>query len=95
VPTTAWGDAPAEPAFPLAAAWRHHGTVVHVFTHFRLELDVWSATATDLASLADGWWAPPAELDGEALPTLFRKVLAAALESEAGQRKDGFPRARE
>jgi A/G-specific adenine glycosylase len=29
--------------------------------------------------LAGGWWADPAEFDAEALPTLFRKVLAAAL----------------
>lgn len=79
VPTTAWGEAPTEPAFPFAARWRARGTVVHVFTHFRLELKVWSATAPEPAGLADGWWAAPAEFDAEALPTLFRKVLVAAL----------------
>jgi A/G-specific adenine glycosylase len=78
VPTTAWGEAPTEPAFPFAAKWRARGMVVHVFTHFRLELAVWSATAPEPAGLADGWWAAPAELDAEALPTLFRKVLVAA-----------------
>jgi len=78
-PTSAWTGNRAEPAFPFAAGWRHHGQIVHVFTHFRLELEVWSATALDPTSLADGWWASPAELDAEALPTVFRKVLAAAL----------------
>ncbi|HTJ58592.1 MAG TPA: A/G-specific adenine glycosylase [Devosiaceae bacterium] len=78
VPTTAWVAGPAEPAFPFVAAWRHHGGILHVFTHFRLELEVWSAVAPDPAALAEGWWADPHELDAEALPTVFRKVLAAA-----------------
>ena len=29
-------------------------------------------------SIADGWWADPRELDAEALPSVFRKVLVAA-----------------
>jgi len=78
-PTSAWTSEAGEPAYPLAAEWRHHGQVIHVFTHFRLELEVWSADAVDPEALADGWWASPAELDAEALPTVFRKVLAAAL----------------
>jgi A/G-specific adenine glycosylase len=82
-PNSAWGAEAAEPEFPFAAAWRRHGRIVHVFTHFRLELEVWSAPAADPSALADGWWASPQELDAEALPTLFRKVLAAALDSGA------------
>ena len=77
-PTSDWGATPADPAFPFAADWRHRGQVVHVFTHFRLELDIWSVTAPDPAKLADGWWASPTELHAEALPSLFRKVLAQA-----------------
>jgi A/G-specific adenine glycosylase len=42
-----------------------------------LELEVWSATV-DPEGLDDGWWAGQPALTGEALPTLFRKVLAAA-----------------
>jgi len=79
-PTSAWVGARTEPAFPFVADWRHRGQIVHVFTHFRLELEVWSATTIDPAALAGGWWASPAELGAEALPTVFRKVLAAALE---------------
>ena len=77
VPGSAWeADLPL-PAYPVAGEWRHHGQVVHVFTHFRLELEVWSATV-EPAALDEGWWVEPHRLGGEALPTLFRKVLAAA-----------------
>jgi A/G-specific adenine glycosylase len=78
-PTSLWQADAAAPAYPFAGQWRSHGRIVHVFTHFRLELDVWSAISPDPAALADGWWASPRELDAEALPTLFRKVVAAAL----------------
>jgi A/G-specific adenine glycosylase len=95
VPTTDWAAAPADPAFPVTAKWRAHGTVVHVFTHFRLELQVWSTTAPDPTALPDGWWTAAAELHAEALPTLFRKVLAMALEPRVTQEKDGIPPSRE
>ena len=65
-------------ANPAASEWQHHGQVVHVFTHFRLELEVWSTDVADISRLEDGWWADPHALGQEALPTLFRKVLAAA-----------------
>lgn len=77
-PGTDWIGEAAAPAFPFAADWRAHGRVTHVFTHFRLELEVWSAVAPDPAALTEGWWTEPARLAAEALPTLFRKVLAAA-----------------
>lgn len=77
-PVSEWGGTrlPANP--PVAGAWRSHGQIVHVFTHFRLELEVWSATAPDAAQLDEGWWASPGDLDAEALPSVFRKALAAA-----------------
>ena len=77
-PVSDWIGERAEPTFPVAAEWQPHGQIVHVFTHFRLELEVWSATVPDPAQFAEGWWADPAELGAEALPTVFRKVLAAA-----------------
>jgi len=77
VPTSDWGEALGEPDFPAKGDWRRHGQVVHVFTHFRLELEVWSAVVAP-DGLEAGWWTPPEALEGEALPTLFRKVLAAA-----------------
>ncbi|MBN9317420.1 MAG: A/G-specific adenine glycosylase [Devosia sp.] len=63
---------------PLSSDWQHRGQVVHVFTHFRLELEVWTAVVAETGTLADGWWADPRELDAEALPSVFRKVLVAA-----------------
>lgn len=77
VPTSDWAATPTEPRYPAAGQWRHHGQVVHVFTHFRLQLEVWSAMVSETAALADGWWADPRDTGREALPTLFRKVLAA------------------
>jgi A/G-specific adenine glycosylase len=78
MPVSDWGAErlPLQP--PLAADWRGHGQIVHVFTHFRLELEVWSARAADPAALDQGWWASPGELGAEALPSVFRKALAAA-----------------
>lgn len=77
-PGSAWTPASEPVAHPVAAEWRHAGQVVHVFTHFRLELEVWMAVAPDTSLLTEGWWADPRELDNEALPSLFRKVLAMA-----------------
>ena len=77
-PVSPWTSNRGDPHYPVAAAWRHRGQVVHVFTHFRLELEVWSATIAHPALLADGWWADPSKLDAEALPSVFRKVLVMA-----------------
>lgn len=77
VPTSDWLTHLSEVAYPVTGDWRHRGQVVHVFTHFRLELDVWSSIVSP-ESLEQGWWSPPSALKGEALPTLFRKVLAQA-----------------
>ncbi len=77
VPGSDWGAESGEPAYPAVAEWRHRGQVVHVFTHFRLELEVWSAVVSP-DRFDNGWWAEPGALKGEALPTLFRKVLAQA-----------------
>jgi len=77
-PGSAWTDQPRPPEFPLAGPWRQAGRVVHVFTHFRLELDVWTLAGASGEDLSGGWWADPRALGREALPSLFRKVLAAA-----------------
>ena len=64
--------------FPLAGEWRRCGDIEHVFTHFALTLTVWKLNA-NAAATENGWWSKKSELDGEALPTLFKKVLSAAL----------------
>lgn len=77
VPGSAWAAELTAPDYPVSATWRHRGQVIHVFTHFRLELEVWSAQV-EAGALAEGWWSEQQALPGEALPTLFRKVLAEA-----------------
>jgi A/G-specific adenine glycosylase len=77
-PVSDWSGDKSDPPFPVEADWRHHGQIVHVFTHFRLELEIWSATVPEPALLDEGWWADPRELHAEALPTVFRKALSAA-----------------
>ena len=93
VPTTPWShdfdadDALANaPRFARAKdirvkpKWRRlPGVVTHVFTHFPLELSVYVAeVAATTPAPAGTRWVPLAELSGEALPNLMRKVLAHA-----------------
>lgn len=77
VPGSGWTAELPPSVYPAEGEWRHRGQVVHVFTHFRLELEIWSAVVA-AEGFEDGWWAAPGSLKGEALPTLYRKVLAAA-----------------
>jgi A/G-specific adenine glycosylase len=90
VPTTEWAadfaaaaalrDAPrCSPRKP--EKWRRlPGAVRHVFTHFPLELTVYVADVPARAPPPKGArWVKIAELDGEALPSLMRKVLVHGL----------------
>jgi A/G-specific adenine glycosylase len=87
VPTTPWVETSSPDAdhmdhAPVKAKWRKRlGTVEHTFTHFHLVLTVLSADVkVKEAAQAEGIWTPPEELDGEALPSLMRKVVALATE---------------
>ncbi|WP_319499365.1 A/G-specific adenine glycosylase [uncultured Cohaesibacter sp.] len=85
VPTTDWFDKKEgeqfDPETALAAApaglhfHKKSGQVTHTFTHFHLELDIYETTCEVQAPLAQGWWSPPDQIRGEALPTVFRKVV--------------------
>jgi A/G-specific adenine glycosylase len=83
VPNTAWTTQPmTELQPPVPASWQKCGTVDHVFTHFPLRLDVYAAeVAMNYVAPPPYRWSSPNGPDGEALPTLFRKVLAASLPS--------------
>ncbi len=67
------------------AKWRKlSGAVTHVFTHFPLELTVFSAQvprATPAPKAAR--WVKLDDLPGEALPSVMRKVLAHVLDGQA------------
>jgi A/G-specific adenine glycosylase len=59
---------------------RKVGVVTHVFTHFPLELVVYTANVTARTRAPDGMrWVPIATLDDEALPNVMRKVIAHGL----------------
>jgi A/G-specific adenine glycosylase len=63
------------------ARWRRKvGVVTHVFTHFPLELVVYTATVAARARAPEGMrWVPVATLRDEALPNVMRKVIAHGL----------------
>jgi A/G-specific adenine glycosylase len=88
VPGSDWraaqGDEGALKQAPrLAGVTRWHrklGVVTHVFTHFPLELVVYTAGVTARAAAPKGMrWVRIATLDDEALPNLMRKVIAHGL----------------
>jgi A/G-specific adenine glycosylase len=61
---------------------RKLGVVTHVFTHFPLELVVYTAqVAARTRAPKDMRWVPIATLGGEALPNVMRKVIAHGLGS--------------
>lgn len=63
-------------------AWhRKVGTVSHVFTHFPLELAVYTARVPATCRAPEGMrWVPIATLEDEALPNVMRKVIAHGLD---------------
>lgn len=83
VPGSAWSareDGARTPdAAPFAADWTFAGRIVHVFTHFALELDVYRTDMCDRDAPAGMWWSPTAELPNEALPSVMKKAIEAAL----------------
>jgi A/G-specific adenine glycosylase len=69
------------PVLKGIARWhRKVGVVTHVFTHFPLELVVYTAKAPAHTRPPDGMrWVPIATLADEALPNVMRKVIAHGL----------------
>jgi A/G-specific adenine glycosylase len=60
---------------------RKAGVVTHVFTHFPLELVVYTASVRSDVAAPDGMrWVPIATLDDEAFPNVMRKAIAHGLE---------------
>jgi A/G-specific adenine glycosylase len=79
VPGTDWAATAPKPVPPFSARWKDAGKVVHVFTHFRLELAVQVAIVTGLAATGPAdWWSAPEALPNEALPTVMKKAIEAA-----------------
>lgn len=92
VPTTAWtaaGDgATGIAAAPFPADWKRSGSVRHVFTHFALELEIWHGNVRR-RGIEGGWWSPPGELSGEALPSVMKKAVEAAIPGATRKARGG------
>lgn len=93
VPGSEWRagqeDAAAKQQAPelkgLSRWQRKVGVVTHVFTHFPLELVVYTAKAEARTRAPEGTrWVPIATLADEALPNVMRKVIAHALDLSSG-----------
>ncbi len=91
VPTTEWTAAgpddadiaASRPSCADACAWRRLAEPVrHVFTHFELDLAV-EVAQTSGVPVGEGNWCPAAALSRAGLPSLFRKVVGAALAAAA------------
>jgi A/G-specific adenine glycosylase len=69
------------PVLKGIARWhRKAGVVTHVFTHFPLELVIYTARVPARSRAPDGMrWVPIATLKGEALPNVMRKAIAHGL----------------
>jgi A/G-specific adenine glycosylase len=91
VPSTAWGEKlPARNevtrSAPVTASWMEvPGTVVHVFTHFRLEIVVFRALVPIDAGLML-WaeqercrWVHRRDLHAQALPSVMKKIITHGL----------------
>jgi A/G-specific adenine glycosylase len=91
VPTSPWiaaqGDTTALEQAPALKGARWHrkaGVVSHVFTHFPLELVVYTANFPARARAPEGMrWVPISTLKDEALPNVMRKVIAHGLGESA------------
>lgn len=91
VPTSDWSaradGADGAAAAPFPAPWRRAGSIGHVFTHFSLDLAVWRADVGDAEAPAGYWWSRPQSLMDEALPTVMKKAIEAAIPGATRKRR--------
>jgi A/G-specific adenine glycosylase len=73
---------------PLAASWtKLAGFVRHGFTHFELEMEVYGTTLAHRVPLDGRLWVAADEIGSAALPTVMRKILALATQSNPRARR--------
>ena len=82
IPSSPWQEAGGSRVDedPISGAeWRTvDGCVVHIFTHFRLELSIKRGVIAD-SQFVEGKWTRIEDLKGEALPSVMRKIVAQVL----------------
>ncbi|WP_309083671.1 A/G-specific adenine glycosylase [Chelativorans sp.] len=90
VPTSAWtarqDGADDVTAAPFPAAWQSCGVVRHVFTHFALHLSIYRA-AVEGPAPSGHWWSARDTLFQEALPTVMKKAIEAAIPGASKARR--------
>ena len=81
-PSQDWNEQEEKLQEPFASEWKKlAGVVEHTFTHFHLELTVWTTQRKTPA--LSGRFVEVAQLVNEALPSLMRKVAAHVLKAKA------------
>lgn len=63
---------------PFQADWENAGIAKHTFTHFHLQLNVWTAKISTTKPM-DGWWCKIEKLEHEALPNVMKKAIHVGL----------------
>ena len=71
---------------PFKTQWRKAGTVIHVFTHFSLNLEVWCAQVSEDWTINDGELVLIENLNDVGLPSVMMKAAKLGL---SGQFEDG------
>ncbi len=88
VPSAGWdGRDGSAAAPPLDLEWRRAGSIRHVFTHFALELEIRHGKAGRRAAPAGHRWVDAGDLPGEALPTVMKKAIEAAIPGATRRRR--------
>ncbi|WP_336287935.1 MULTISPECIES: A/G-specific adenine glycosylase [unclassified Bartonella] len=64
---------------PFTANWQFKGQITHVFTHFSLKLNVYYINGVGEINCENGWWCDIHHLAKEALPTVMKKAISAAI----------------
>ena len=93
VPGTDWtarrdGETTADAA-PFPAGWRFSGRIAHVFTHFALDLAVFRSDVGDMTAPPGHWWASCDAIHSEALPTVMKKAIEAAIPGGTKRHQNG------
>ena len=83
MPSSGWADA-SENLFGGSDTGLR---VTHTFTHFHLELAIWNAAPPKKLPGPDYHWAKRESLANEALPSVMRKAVAAALGADVLKKK--------
>jgi A/G-specific adenine glycosylase len=81
VPGSEWTETQPDMLAPIPAKWKKRmGIVEHTFTHFHLQVIVWVAdNVAEMTPDSSYRWVEAEDVDGEALPTVMRKIVARAL----------------